>query len=65
MQHHEIIIPGLDRQLCGRCRKWVCRPSELERLKRALATASPKRHQALSMEYHQEVELAKHCINPG
>jgi hypothetical protein len=60
---HEIIIPGLDRQLCGKCGKWICRPGELERLKKQMATASAKRLPELQREYKEEEILAERC--PG
>lgn len=36
MEHHNFVIPGFDRSYCQRCRKWICSPAELERLKKAL-----------------------------
>lgn len=65
---HNIIIPGLDRELCGNCGKYICRPGELERLKRALdkakSASKPKKdHIAkLESEYKMEVNLSQCCV---
>lgn len=60
---HEIVIPGLDRQLCGRCRKWIARPCEIERLKHQLIGANKKRFEELDLQIKKDIALAHHC--PG
>ena len=36
MVDHDFTIPGFDRSFCQRCRRWICSPAELERLKRTM-----------------------------
>jgi hypothetical protein len=61
MPNHQIITPGLDREKCGKCGKWICRPNELERLKKEIQRASQKRLFQLQKEYDLEVYLTKNC----
>ena len=63
MADHQIVIPGLDNQLCGICRKWVPRPGEIEQLKKQLTGANNKRYAELNLQLNQAIELAKRC--PG
>lgn len=61
MAQHEFVIPGLDRQKCGKCGKWVCREIELERLKSLIERTSPKQIMDRRKEYDLEVYLTKNC----
>ena len=63
MADHQIVIPGLDNQLCGVCRKWVPRQWVIERLKQQLTGANNKRYAELNLQLNQAIELAKRC--PG
>jgi len=63
MADHQIIIPGLDNQFCGICRRYIPRPGEIERLKKELAGANNKRFAELNLQLNNAIELSKHC--PG
>jgi hypothetical protein len=62
MTHH-IVIPGLDREKCDRCNRWICRPNELQRLKTILdGTKDRKAFAQMAIDYNNEVKWAKSCI---
>jgi hypothetical protein len=59
---HKVLIPGLDRFLCAKCKKWICNPGEIERLRQVMEKARQKKtKEALYMELNKEERLAKTC----
>jgi hypothetical protein len=60
--NHHITIPGLDREKCDRCNRWICRDNELQRLKTILeGTKDRKAIAQLQIDYKNEVKWAKTC----
>lgn len=47
---HDFTIPGLDRSFCQRCRKWICSPAELDRLKRTMGKKEKDDHRLILIE---------------
>lgn len=59
---HSFSIPGLDRQYCSICKRWICTERELERLKRDLSKVSEKQMGKAKLEFNLEVKWVNNCI---
>lgn len=59
---HSFSIPGLDRQYCSVCKRWICTELELDRLKRALLKVSEKQIAKANLEFNLEVKRFNSCF---